>query len=111
MQITSALRCMRSASPIQRQQPTTQRACQEAALILNRRSMLIFPAAAALPMLLAERLPAAAQAADGGDISIVERTEGSGEGRAELGDIVLINYVGTLSDGSVFDSTRGGLVS
>jgi len=34
-----------------------------------------------------------------------------GSAAAALGDLVLLHYVGTLEDGTTFDSTRGGLVS
>jgi FKBP-type peptidyl-prolyl cis-trans isomerase len=44
-------------------------------------------------------------------ISILSREEGTGTAAAQLGDLVLVHYVGRLQDGTVFDSTRGGLVS
>jgi FKBP-type peptidyl-prolyl cis-trans isomerase len=43
-------------------------------------------------------------------ISIVSKEEGTGIAAAQIGDLVLVHYVGKLKDGTVFDSTRGGLV-
>jgi len=42
-------------------------------------------------------------------ISIISKEEGTGIAAAKLGDLVLVHYVGRLKDGTVFDSTRGGL--
>ena len=40
----------------------------------------------------------------------LDETVGSGTRGAQRGDLVMLHYVATLSDGTVFDSTRGGLV-
>jgi hypothetical protein len=44
-------------------------------------------------------------------ISILSKQEGTGTAAAQIGDLVLVHYVGRLKDGTVFDSTRGGRVS
>lgn len=43
-------------------------------------------------------------------VSVLSQEEGTGTVAAQQGDLVLVHYVGRLSDGTVFDSTRGGLV-
>ncbi len=44
------------------------------------------------------------------DVQLQEIRAGTGTHPAQRGDLVLLHYVGTLPDGTVFDSTRGGLV-
>ncbi|MEW5305472.1 MAG: hypothetical protein WDW38_010119 [Sanguina aurantia] len=42
-------------------------------------------------------------------IVVVSDVPGVGKHPAQRGDLLLLHYVGTLDDGTVFDSTRGGL--
>lgn len=83
--------------------------------VMDRRRALLssiaLPAFTALlncsPALAAEDA-APATAADA--ITIIQDTPGFGKAAAQPGDILLVHWVGSLSDGQVFDSTRGGLV-
>lgn len=55
---------------------------------------------------VAGRQGAQAAPQDGGQISIEEKSAGTGEA-AKAGDTVSVNYTGRLSDGTVFDSSEG----
>ena len=48
--------------------------------------------------------------AAGTTVQFKDESPGSGTHSAQRGDLVMLHYVGTLPDGTVFDSTRGGLV-
>ena len=41
--------------------------------------------------------------------SVLSTEEGDGTATAQISDLVLVHYVGRLKDGTIFDSTRGGL--
>jgi hypothetical protein len=89
-------------------------AAHHAVAATTRRSLLAGAAAVAAPMLLAsaalaEQSPSIAASASGIEILIDE--PGTGTATARTGDLVMLHIVGKLaSDGSLFDSTRGGQV-
>lgn len=87
-------------------------AAHHAVAATTRRSLLAGAAAVAAPMLLAsaalaEQSPSIAASASGIEILIDE--PGTGTATARTGDLVMLHIVGKVaSDGSLFDSTRGG---
>ena len=103
--------------------PPTTRASSERPVpqttpVVHRRAWLAASGAAALvPLLQAAAASPAAAEADAAappalaGIQIVSDEPGSGTAAARAGDLLLLHIVGvTEADGSVFDSTRGGLV-
>lgn len=75
----------------------------------TRRSTLLAGLGLTLSVGSAALLPKPASAAAEPAVSILNKEEGTGTAAAQLGDLVLVHYVGRMKNGTVFDSTRGGL--
>ncbi len=77
----------------------------------SRRALLIgFTAGGALALFPEAQFAVAESRASTDSVSVLSQEEGTGTVAAQQGDLVLVHYIGRLSDGTVFDSTRGGLV-
>jgi hypothetical protein len=87
------------------QKPTTVHipATRRSALLAGIAALTVGSSAVLPRSTIAAESPTAAA------ITILSKEEGTGTAAAQIGDLVLVHYVGRLDNKVVFDSTRGGL--